>query len=350
MKIIMKQLILDCILMLMPLSVVMAGDDFIRMIKKEFVVDPDAQLVINNKFGNVHCNNWEKNTIQIEVIITVNASNEEAANKVMDRISVVFTNTHSMVEAKTLLEEDRKPQNSRFQINYIVNIPLTVNIDVNNKFGDIFINESLGKCKITLGYGNLDAKKLGNSDNILDIKFGKGDVNWMKGAILTLKYSTFNIDYAGSMRLNSKFSNFKANKVVALNVTFEGGSLDMTSTSSLDCTSKFSDLDVLKLDQSLNLDIQYGSCDIHEVAPDFTAITIRNKYGDVKVELGKTIAYSLDAQLKFCELDFPEDNGIFTFRSISSTERIYKGTINAKEEKTGPKVSVISEFGNVSLK
>jgi len=67
--------------------------------------------VINNKFGNVHCNNWEKNTIQIEVIITVNASNEEAANKVMDRISVVFTNTPSMVEAKTLLEEDRKPQN-----------------------------------------------------------------------------------------------------------------------------------------------------------------------------------------------------------------------------------------------
>jgi hypothetical protein len=53
------------------ISNVSARDEYTKVIKKEFTVNPDAQITIENSFGSVHCNNWDKDIVQIEVVITV---------------------------------------------------------------------------------------------------------------------------------------------------------------------------------------------------------------------------------------------------------------------------------------
>ena len=326
-----------------------AGDQFTRVIKKEFTVNPDAQLTVSNRFGNVHCANWEKNLVYFEVTITINAADQEEAEKKFRQISIDFTGSPSAVTATTGMEEMKNTGRSRFSIDYMISMPVTVSLDVTNKFGDIFINEVQGKSRINLGYGNLDAKKLGNSDNLLDIKFSKANVNWIKGAVLSLKYSEMHLDYAGSLRLDSKFSDLDAEKIIALNVVFEGGNLKMENSSAVDSKSKFSDIDIRRIEQSLNLDIQYGNCDVREMAAGFTSINIENKYGDVSIGLGEQVSYTLEADLKFCDLDFPEKNAKFSYRSTAPTSKSYKGTIGGSGSPSG-KVVVKSEFGNVSLK
>jgi len=326
-----------------------AHDEFTRIIKKEFVVNPDAQLTVNNRFGKVHCENWDKGSVCIEVTITVDAADQEDAEKKFSRISVDLTGTPSAVTATTSFQESKRSGNGHFSIDYMINMPVTLNLDVTNKFGDIFVNEVQGKAKINLGYGNLDAKKLGNSDNLLDIKFSKARVNWMKGAVLSLKYSEMNLDYAGSLRLDSKYSDLDAGKIIAFNVVFEGGRLNMENSSAVDSRSKFSDIDIQRIEQSLNLDIQYGNCDVHEIPASFTSVTIRNKYGDVTIGMNEQAKYSLDADLKFCDLDLPDDNVRYSFRSTTPTESSYRGIVGGTENPTG-KVVVRSEFGNVTLK
>jgi hypothetical protein len=326
-----------------------AHEEFTRLIRKEFTVNPDAQLTINNKFGKVHCTNWDKNSVSIEVAITLTAADQEEADKQFKRISIDFTDTPSSVSATTNMEEFKNSGRNRFSVDYNISMPVTNNLDVTNKFGDIYINELQGKARINLGYGNLEANKLGNSDNLLDIKFGKARVNWIKGAVLSLKYSEMDLDYAGSLRLDSKFSDLDAEKIIVLNVVFEGGKLNMENSSAVDSKSKFSDIDIQRIEQSLNLDIQYGNCDVHEMPADFTSVNIRNKYGDVSIGLSEQAKCSLEADLKFCELDFPSDKAKFSFRSTSNTSASYKGIIGGGETPAS-KVVVHSEFGNVSLK
>jgi hypothetical protein len=82
---------------------------------------------------------------------------------------------------------------------------------------------------------------------------------------------------------------------------------------------------------------------------DFTAINIRNKYGDVSIGLSEQARYSLEADLKFCDLNYPEDKAKFSFRSTTNTSSSYKGIIGGGEAPAS-KVVVHSEFGNVSLK
>jgi len=91
--------------------------------------------------------------------------------------------------------------------NYTINFPQSMSIDLTNKFGDIYINEVSGKARINLSYGSLDVNKLNNSDNLIDLKFcNSAKVRSIQGAVVNLKYSTLDIDYAGSLRLDSKYS------------------------------------------------------------------------------------------------------------------------------------------------
>ena len=105
------------------------------------------------------------------------------------------------MHAVTSLQESRGSGKGQFSIDYAISMPVTINLDLTNKFGDIYINEVQGKTRVDLGYGNLEARKLGNSDNTLDIKFSKVRVNWIKGAVTSMKYSEMHLDYAGSLRL-----------------------------------------------------------------------------------------------------------------------------------------------------
>jgi hypothetical protein len=325
-----------------------AKDEYSRVIRKEYSVNPDAQLVIHNQFGKVHCNNWDKTAIGVEVTLRVEASSEEAAQKMMDRVTIAMTASPTLVDINTSIDNGGFSGHSKVTIDYTVNMPVTVNLDLTNKFGDIFINELNGKGKINLSYGNMEINKLGNSDNMVDVKFSKANIRSIKGAVVLLKYSEMELDYAGSLRLDAKYSDFSANKIISLNVSQEGGKLEMENSSAVESKSKFSDIDIKRIEKNLNLDIQYGNCEIREVPVDFSSISITNKYADISIGLPDGASYSLDANLKFCDLDFPEDKANFTQKVINNTEKSYKATVGKESNPVG-KITVKSEFGSVSL-
>lgn len=337
-------------LLLLGIKGASAGEEYTKVIKKDFPVNPDALLAIRNKFGKVHINNWDKNEISLEVTITVTASDQKGAANRFERVNVDINGTTGQVTATTTIEEGKFSGKGRFSVDYLVHMPVSNRLDLSNKFGDIFINELKGKSKIDLSYGNMEARKLDNSDNLLDISFGKARINWITGAVLILKYSEMSLDYAGSLRMNSKFSNIDANKIIALNMVQEGGKLDMEKSSTVESKSKFTDIEVGRIDQSLNLDIQYGNCDIGEIPAGFTLINIRNRYGNVTVNIDDNAQYALDADMSFCDLDFPEKESKLTYRSTTHTTKQFRGWVRSADQSASSKVMVNSAYGNVRLK
>lgn len=326
-------------------------NEYTRIIKKEFTVNPDAQLTVSNKFGKIHCTNWDKNVVGFEVKVIVEASNDNAAANLLEKINVNFNASASLVEAMTVIDEMKSQGRNRFEVDYTISLPASLSLDFTNKFGDIYINEASGKVKINLSYGNLDVSKLNNSDNYLDLKFcSSAKVRNIKGAVVNLKYSTLDIDYAGSLRLDSKFSNLNASKIIALNMTFEGGSVEVKNSSTLECKGKFSDMEFDRIEQSMNLDIQYGSFEAHDVNPDFTGITVKNKYADVDIRFPGTAVYNLDATLKYCELSFNESNSALTYRSVTPTSSEFRGVVGSKDAKPKATVTISSDYGSISLK
>jgi len=325
-----------------------AHDDYTKVIKKEYTVNPDAQVILENKFGQIHCNNWDKNLVSIEIRITVTAPSQEKATKLLDLVNIVSDGTPSNVQVRTVFGKEGFSGNSKVNVDYTVNMPATVNLNLTNKFGDVFLNDLSGKGNFNIAYGNMEINKLMNSDNVIDIKFGKGDIQYITGAMVSLKYSEMKVEYAGSLFVDSKFSNLEGGKIISLSLGFEGGKVDVDNSSAVTGKSKFSDLSFSHIDKKVDLDIQYGNCDVDQLAADFSLVSVRNKYGDVSVNIPAGTSYTLDADLKFCDLDFPEDQATFTQKIFTNTSKSFKATVGKKPNPEA-KVIVRSEFGNVSL-
>jgi hypothetical protein len=325
-----------------------AHDDYTKVIKKEYTVNPDAQVILENKFGQIHCNNWDKNMVSIEVRITVTASSQESAGKLFDLVDIVSNGSPTQVEERTVFNKEGFSGNSKINVDYTVNMPASVNLNLTNKFGDVFLNELSGKGNLTLAYGNLEVNKLLNSDNVIDIKFGKGNLQYITGAVVSMKYSELKVDYAGSLFIDSKFSDFNGDKILSLSIGSEGGKINIESSSEITGKSKFSDLNISHLDKKFDLDIQYGDCDVNQISPDFTLVSIRNKYADVKIDIPSGASYTLDADMKFCDLDFPEDKADITQKISTNTSKSFRATVGKKPNPEA-KVIIRSEFGNVSL-
>ena len=323
-------------------------DEYTKVIKKEYTINPDAQIILENKFGQIHCNNWDKNLIAIEIRITVSASNQDKANNLFDMVTISSDGSPSKVETRTVFGKEGFSGNSKVSVDYTVNMPSSVSLNLTNKFGDTFLNELNGAGNFNIAYGNIEINKLMNSNNMIDIKFGKGDVHYITGAMVAIKYSELKLEYAGSLNVDSKFSDFEATKIVSLSMGFEGGKVDVENISVVTGTSKFTDLNFNHLDSKIDLTIQYGNCDVDKISADFSLISVRNKYGDVSVNIPAGTSYNLDADLKFCDLDFPEDQTNLTQKIITNTSKSFKGTVG-KMLNPEAKVVIRSEFGNVSL-
>lgn len=347
----MKTLIKITILPLLALlvnNVGLAGKnaEFTREIRKEFTVNPDAKLVLENKFGDIRISTCDENKVTVLVQITVDARDLESAVSIFEKVKVNFSNTPELVEARTVIEDNTNVR-GKFSIDYIVSMPVTMSLEADNRFGDLVAGEIGGKAKITIGYGNLEINKLSNSDNLIEVKFGKADIDWIKGAVMILKYSEFDGDYAGSLNLNSSYSNFSANKVIALDATFEGGNLDLQGTSVLACRSKFSDITIGTLDQKLELTNNYGSFEVNEVPAGFSSINVTNSYGNIDLGISLAAAYNLEADMHFCNLEYDAANATMNYLNDSSHDQQLKGAIGSNP--TGS-VKVSSNYGNVSLK
>jgi hypothetical protein len=333
------------ILLVCKYGVAAKDAEYTREIKKEFTVNPDARLVLENKYGDIRISATDQNKVSVQVLITVDARDLASAVKIFEKVKIVFNNTSDLVEARTQLENDFKVKGN-FSIDYTVSMPVTMSLDADNKFGDVITGEIGGKARIKVGYGNLETTKLSNSDNLIEVRFGKANIDWIKGAVMILKYSEFEGDYAGSLNLNSQYSDFRSNKVIALDATFEGGNLDLGSASAVACRSKFSDMTISTLDQKLDLINNYGSFNVNTIPAGFVSLSVTNSYGNIELGISTVAAYNLEADMHYCNLEYDESKANFSYLNDSSHDQQIRGTIG-----TNPSgmVKVSSNYGNVDL-
>lgn len=316
-----------------------------QVIKKEFSVQPDAKLKLTNSFGDITCSLWDRNEISVEVTISADTKSEEAATKIFSKIEISFNGTESAVDVMTKLARNLR-SNDHFSIDYNVKMPASVCLDLTNKFGDVMIAELFSKSAIRVEYGKASLGKLNFGDNLIEISFGSASINSIKGSVVILQFSKLRLDYAGSLRVKSQYSDIEAGEVIVLEGKFEGGEIKLDHTSVLSLDVKFSSFTIGSVKQKIDLDNQFGSFDVGLVSPDFKSLVIENQHGSVDVCLPIELGYTLDAESHFGSIKFPQKRASLSVSTSSSQTEIYKGTIGATSTAT---VKIRNEFGSIKL-
>lgn len=328
------------------------AQDFEKKVLKEFPITADGELEVSNKYGLVSIETWTENKVKIEVTIKVEAKNQDKANDVFERVNIGFSNTSSLVRAETSVESSKYWKSlwdggsTKFEVNYQIYIPATVDIDIDNKYGDILVASIEGDAELTLKYGNLRVDQIGGELN-LDFGYGKGTVNGcasmdldMKYSGLTCgsigdlnavtKYSSIKADAAGVIQASSSYDQYKIGTATSLNNVGKYDDFEFQSIESVIMNTKYSNLDVSTLSDAADLEFKNGSIKLRNVKSGFSSIEITSDYTGVTIGVENGAQFAIEASTKYGSVKSSDLDIYHDVRNGSQTEvKGYRGSRDA---------------------
>ncbi|HEY9114919.1 MAG TPA: DUF4097 family beta strand repeat-containing protein [Bacteroidales bacterium] len=315
--------------------------------EKTFEVNPDAILLIDHEFGDINCQNWDKNSIYIKVTVHIESGNEQDAQKIINRIQLNISGDRNKVSSICSLNNS-SDKVSNISIDIEVFMPKTVGLQLKHKFGSAYIESVGGPTKIKSEYGSVKIISLLNTDSKMDLSFGSADIEKMTDGNLGINYSSLTLKDGNNMKIDSKYSDLELGNLQSGNITVEGGSAEIKNINSLVLQSKFSSIEVGNLSGSLQAGTEYGSLEVKFIKAGFSTLDVENKFGGVELGIDKSASYEVQVQTNFGDFDYPESLAQFSNKFTTATGSSYSGKIG-KSSGGSSKLIAKSSYGSIEV-
>jgi hypothetical protein len=303
---------------------VITAQDFTKTYKEKYEVDKGASLLIKNKFGDIKCQAWDESSVSIIVTVGVDAPSQEKANKIFDKVDVELTGSRTKVTGITSVDN---VNNANFSITYEIRMPRWITIDLNNQFGDIYLDEADGVVKINLEYGAMEANAFNGPKTELTIKFSDVEAGFMKDGTLNIEYSEWESKGGENLKLISRFSEVSIEKMDIVNIDSQYDDVYFGSAGQVIAISRFSDLEFEKISGDFDFDIEYGNLDVDYISAAFKQGKVRNSFAGASLTFDLKASMNIAAEIEFGELSYPKANASMNEETVGYTTHIYKGRI-----------------------
>lgn len=336
------------LLALMISSITKADEVERTLAQKKFEINEYALLSVEHKFGSVECRNWDEMAISVKVTASVKAKNSEKANSIMDKIDVEIEGNRNGVSVETDISKKLfNGDKNDVTIDIEIMMPKNVRIEFDHQFGNAFIEKVTGESNISSQYGSIEIDVLEAQLNEIEVSFGEARIGYLGGGDLEVSYSSADVGEAVQLTIESDYSSVSVDNVESLEIENEGGNVELGEVSLVELSSKFSEFKIENLRRMMNADTEYGSLKVKNISADFSDIMVENSFGSVKLEFESQATFNLEANLEFCDLNYPDSHAQFSQRISEATEKYYKGTFGKGNPSAN--VNIESSFGNVSI-
>ena len=296
-------LILVCVIAIAPLK----SQQYSKRIVKSFKVNNSTTVDIFNKYGKVHIVTWEKDSVSFNIDLKIKAGNDSKLNKLKNNINFDFTGTAYYVIAKTRIGNNTNSvfndladiagsilsSENKVTIDYLVMMPKHINLKLENKFGDVYIDDFEGNINLTVSNGELKANDLkGNS--VINISSGDGTVNSVKDGKLVISYSDFHIRDVDRLSVESRSSRITIDHANFLKLISRRDKLYLPDVSELYGEGYWSDFTIHNLRKELNLNLNSGNLSIDAIQKGFSFIQVISEYTDLDLVFERGASYEID--------------------------------------------------------
>ena len=278
-----------------------------KKIERSFPANSETRLDLSNKYGTVHVIPWRKDSVHFEIDLYVKSGSNDKLEKIIRNIDFEFTDTRYYIEASTSFGNryntffsDLKdissaiiPSRNQVEINYTVHVPPSMNINITNKYGDIYMDDMKGSVSINLSNGDLKANSLIGDANI-SLNFGNGIINELGNARMNITYADIDISKANQLTIESKSSNIRLQEVDILKTNSRRDKYTVGRIGNLFGESWFSDIRLYRMDEEINYSPQYGLLKVDSIPAGFSYININTEYTDLNMYFNRGASYMLE--------------------------------------------------------
>jgi hypothetical protein len=321
-----------------------------KKISRSFKVKATDQLSIENKFGKVHVNTWDKHEITVDITMIGRANDPNRAQQIVDAINVEVTEAGGVIGFRTEIGKMQgKDHNGKkgFEINYTVNMPKGNPLKLKNSFGDVYLANLDGKADLNVSYGSLKAENLTHAENFVKVAFGSGNVEYLKGGTLDVDYSKVNIERMGNLTVNSGFSKLTVEKAGNVDLKARYGDVQIGTIDNLTGSAGFSGVDVNQVNEKVNMKVEYcNDFDVNSVARNFKEINVDGSFSKISVTFDPATSFNFDVNVQYGDLDANDNLNNFSFVEKKSNSKVYRGNFG---KTGGGNVKISSRYGNVDF-
>lgn len=245
---------------------------------KTYPVDANDKLSIDNKFGKITINAWNKNEVKVDVDIKAYADDDDKATDLLNLVSINDSKNGDGVSFTTKIDEGNnrntwfgtmtsngKTSVRKTVINYTVYMPSKNALTIANSYGAVILPDMSGRIILKNQFGNVSAKALTNTGNDINVKYGDANIESLTGSDLNMQFGTLTLQSADRLNADLQYTPAKFGKLsnsATINARFGEGiqiaTLDR-NLKTLTITSSYAPVKLAALnDADFNVSTSYG--------------------------------------------------------------------------------------------
>jgi hypothetical protein len=334
-----------------------------RSFKKAFVVNKEMTLAITNKYGTIHLTTWNKDSVSVRAEIEAFASSQSRLGKMLEGININFSETGYQIIAQTyfsqsisMLFESFKgmtnkliPYDSRIQINYFVSLPENINLKIDNKYGDVYMENNIADLSVTLSNGSFKANSL-NKASDLKLSFCDATINKIDGGNLDASFSEVVIGELLNLSITSISSRLDLKQAGKIHLDSRRDKFFIGILGSAEGDSYFTDFKIDELKDDVNLVTKYGSVYIDKINKSIKLISLNSGYTDISLSFDQTVSYNLDIRHINTFLTTPAQNAKLEKKAINEEKNEYITFGTVGKNPGNVRVKIDATRGNIFIK
>lgn len=333
MKLLFYKITLLAVLMLCTTGMV-AQNKLSKDVKKEYPLTNGGALYLENKYGDVFINGWDRESIQISVTIEVKGKNLDKAKDLLKRINPDIVHTNSQIIIKTEITQKNPsffnkyikkigPLNSEkanSDINYTIYLPRNAEVEVFNKYGDIIITDFNGKLRADVEHGDLRI-----TDDIetskLSIKYGKLRAMALNKASISAKDATLSFETSEALKLDSDGATISLERVGQLDIDSNKDDIEIGDVDNVFGTIKYSKITLNNVVSKVNLNLNLAELRVLKFKTASPVLNIHQRSSEVYINISNT-NFNFSAELEQGVLRIPKTMKNITSKVLDEKRKI----------------------------
>lgn len=328
-------------------------------VKKSFKAYEGIYLQISNKYGDITVLRTDNDSATICATITITQADKELSVKNMNLINIAIEKVADTIRIKTSFDDrffssQNRKGRTGFSIDYVINLPGSANIKINNSFGDVSLDDFSGIINVKMSQGDFNASRLtrGNLKPVSTLTFEYGkinidEVNWL--SIKSRHCQMMQIDKAKALLLSTEFSKISLGDISSVVIESNSDSYEIDQIRNFISASTYSGLKINKLTGQFQAKTTFGSLSVEEIMNGFSLFDLQSQRTPVEITTQKGTSFNVDLELSKSAFDSPLlDNQNLTIKSENNLTSLKGVSGNQRDTKSLMKIRM--DMGRLELK
>jgi hypothetical protein len=336
-----------------------------KIISKTFPVSRQSLVKITNKYGNVILTTWDKDSIAVSVSVKVSDKKEADAVSKLANIDASFTNTSYFIDVQTIFKDNSNKNilkddwyditsnifntSRSVSIDYNIIIPEWTDIEINNRYGNVYTSDHSGAFKLNLSNGDFKAHDLKGESSVA-VDFGNVTLNSLLSGKMDIGNSEVILKNAGKIHIEGRSTKFWITCASSLDLDSKRDKFYIDTLNSLSGQCSFSYVQIASLRNDAALKTSYGDFKLNSLSPSFSSINLNSDYTDIIISIPSAVTYVLTADYKKTVFTLPAGASNLQTQLIDEKAQQYHiaGIVGAEGTSTA-NILINSVSGSVTL-